>query len=133
MYHQVFKRNSFRLFINQIFFFLRVPTAGIEVLVNGKYHCLVRQTDNFFVGTGLGKFSTPLKVRLTAINGKQVETTIAEIKNDVSFPTSVQYKGMKCASKYADRYASWIKLFNNNNNNKLYFIIIIIIIIIMTH
>ncbi|KAL9952159.1 hypothetical protein ACROYT_G039372 [Oculina patagonica] len=77
----------------------KVPTAGIEVLVNGKYHCLARQTDNFFVGTGLGKFSTPLKVRLTAINGKQVETTISEIRNDVSFPTSVQYKGMKCTKK----------------------------------
>ncbi|KAL9952158.1 hypothetical protein ACROYT_G039371 [Oculina patagonica] len=76
----------------------KVPTAGIEVLVNGMYHCLTRQTDNFFVGMGLGKFPTPMKVRLTAITGEQVVTTIPEIKNDVSFPTSVQYKGINGGS-----------------------------------
>ena len=50
----------------------RIPTAGIEALVNGKYHCLTRQADNFFVGTGLDKFSVPLRVRLTAITSEQV-------------------------------------------------------------
>ncbi|XP_078352117.1 uncharacterized protein LOC144636790 [Oculina patagonica] len=77
----------------------KVPTAGMEVLVNNKYHCLTRQPDNFFVGMGLGKFSTPLKVRLTAITGERVKTTISEIKNDVSFPSSVQYKGIKGRKK----------------------------------
>ena len=83
-------------------FILRVPTAGIEALVNGKYHCLSRVTDNFFVGTGLGKFSVPLRVRLTAITGEQIEATIPDIRNDFSYPTSVQFKGFNCApgSKY---------------------------------
>ena len=79
--------------------FSRVPTAGIEVLVNGKYHCLTRVNDNFFVGTRLGKIPTPLRVRLTAITGEQVVTTISEIKNDFSFSSAVQYKGIKGGSK----------------------------------
>ncbi|KAJ7319183.1 hypothetical protein OS493_036471 [Desmophyllum pertusum] len=78
----------------------KVPTAGIEVMVKDKYHCLTRKPDNFFVGSGLGKFSTPLHVRLTAITGEQVETSIPDIKNDVSYPTNVQYKGINGGSKY---------------------------------
>jgi len=77
----------------------KVPTAGIEVIVKNKYHCLTRQSDNFFVGTNLGKFSTPLRVRLTSITGEQVETTIRQIKNGVSFPSGVQFKGIKSGSK----------------------------------
>ena len=71
----------------------------MEVEVNGKYHCLKRISDNFFIGTGLGKFSTPLRVRLTAITGEQVETTISEIRNDYSFSSSVQFKGIKGGRK----------------------------------
>jgi len=77
----------------------KVPTAGIEVIVKDKYHCLTRVSDNFFVGSGLGKFSIPLRVRLTSITGEQVDTTIGEIKNDVSFPSGVQFKGIKSGSK----------------------------------
>ena len=80
-----------------------MPTAGIEVIVKNKYHCLTRQSDNFFVGTNLGKFSTPLRVRLTSITGEQVETTIRQIKNDVSFPSGVQFKGIKSGSEYTGR------------------------------
>jgi len=76
-----------------------VPTAGIEVMVNKKYRCLTRQSDNFFVGVNFGKFSTPLRVRLTAITGEQVQTTIQKIKNDVSFPSRVQFKGIKSKSE----------------------------------
>jgi len=76
-----------------------VPTAGIEVIVKDKYHCLTRVSDNFFVGSGLGKFSIPLRVRLTSITGEQVDTTIGEIKNDVSFPSGVQFKGIKSGSE----------------------------------
>ncbi|KAJ7323483.1 hypothetical protein OS493_031408 [Desmophyllum pertusum] len=72
----------------------KVPTAGIEVKVKDKWHCLKRKPDNYFVGTGLGEFSTPLHVRLTAITGEQVETSIPEIKDNFSFPTSVQFKGI---------------------------------------
>jgi len=72
----------------------KVPTAGIEVLVNGKYHCLTRVNDNFFVGMGLGKFSVPLRVRLTAITGEQIDATIPEIRNDVSFPSGLQFSGI---------------------------------------
>lgn len=63
-------------------------------MVNGKYRCLSRVTDNFFVGMGLGKFSVPLRVRLTAITGEQIETVIPDIRNDFSFPSNVQFKGI---------------------------------------
>ena len=72
----------------------RINPAGIEALVNGKYRCLSRVTDNFFVGTGLGKFSFPLRVRLTAITGEQIETVIPDITNNFSFPSNVQFKGI---------------------------------------
>ena len=77
------------------FFCLRIPTAGMELLVNGMYHCMKRVSDNFFIASGLGKMGTPLSVRLTAINGYQVTTRIPEIKNDFDFPSKVQFKGIK--------------------------------------
>ena len=77
------------------FFCLRIPTAGMELLVNGRYHCMKRVSDNFFIASGLGKMETPLRVRLTAINGYQVTTRIPEIKNDFDFPSKVQFKGIK--------------------------------------
>ena len=77
------------------FFCLRIPTAGMELLVNGRYHCMKRVSDNFFIASGLGKMETPLSVRLTAINGYQVTTRIPEIKNDFDFPSKVQFKGIK--------------------------------------
>ena len=77
------------------FFCLRIPTAGMELLVNGRYHCMKRVSDNFFIASGLGKMETPLSVRLTAINGYQVTTRISEIKNDFEFPSKVQFKGIK--------------------------------------
>ena len=77
------------------FFCLRIPTAGMELLVNGRYHCMKRVSDNFFIASGLGKMGTPLSVRLTAINGYQVTTRIPEIRNDFDFPSKVQFKGIK--------------------------------------
>ncbi|XP_068731175.1 uncharacterized protein [Montipora capricornis] len=77
----------------------KIPTAGIEVLVRGKYHCLTRVPDNFFVGSGLGKLPVRLHVRLTAINGEQISVTIPDITNDISFPSEVQYRGINGASK----------------------------------
>ena len=38
------------------FFSLRIPTAGMELLVNGRYHCMKRVSDNFFIASGLGKW-----------------------------------------------------------------------------
>ena len=85
---------SCMLLIYQSVSFSRVPTAGIEIIVKYKSHCLTRHGDNFFVGTGFGKLSTPLRVRLTSITGEQVETTINKIENDVSLPSGVQFKGI---------------------------------------
>lgn len=73
----------------------KIPTAGMELLINGRYHCMKRVSDNFFIASGLGKMETPLSVRLTAINGYQVTTRIPEIKNDFDFPSKVQFKGIK--------------------------------------
>lgn len=90
--------SSFQFFSScrSVFFFcLRIPTAGMELLVNGRYHCMKRVSDNFFIASGLGKMETPLSVRLTAINGYQVTTRIPEIKNDFDFPSKVQFKGIK--------------------------------------
>lgn len=81
----------------------RVPTAGIEVLVRGKYHCLTRVNDNFFVGMGLGRLSVPLRVRLTAITGEQLHTTVPAIKNDVTFASEVQYQGINGASELSEK------------------------------
>ncbi|XP_029211694.2 uncharacterized protein LOC114975679 [Acropora millepora] len=75
----------------------KVPTAGIEVLVRGKYHCLTRVNDNFFVGMGLGRLSVPLRFRLTAITGEQLHASVPAIKNDVSFASEVQYQGINGA------------------------------------
>ena len=79
-----------------------MPTAGIEVIVKDKYHCLTRVSDNFFVGSNLGKFSTPLHVRLTSITGEQVKTVIQGIRNDVSIPSGVQFKGIKGESELTE-------------------------------
>ncbi|KAK2567534.1 C-type mannose receptor 2 [Acropora cervicornis] len=75
----------------------KVPTAGIEVLVRGKYYCLTRVNDNFFIGMGLGRLSIPLRVRLTAITGEQLHASVPAIKNDVSFASEVQYQGINGA------------------------------------
>ncbi|XP_032235845.1 uncharacterized protein LOC116617322 [Nematostella vectensis] len=72
-----------------------VPAAGVEALVGGRYHCLKRVSDNFFVGMGLGQFYFPLRVRLTSISGQQVETFVPEMKDDVSFPSGVRFGGIK--------------------------------------
>jgi len=82
-----------------ICFFSRVPTAGIEVFVKNKYHCLTRVSDNFFVGANLGKVSFPLRVRLTSITGEQVVAAIRELKNGVSLQSGVQFKGFRSGSK----------------------------------
>ena len=48
---------------------------------------------------GLGKFSVPLRVRLTAITGEQIDATIPEIRNDVSFPSGLQFSGINGGGK----------------------------------
>ena len=83
----------------------RVPTAGIEVLVRGKYHCLTRVNDNFFIGMGLGRLSVPLRFRLTAITGEQLHASVPAIKNDVSFASEVQYQGINGASELSEKYS----------------------------
>ena len=72
----------------------------MEVLVNNRFHCLTRVRDNFFVGMRLGRFQTPLRVRLTSVSGEQVEALIPDIKDDVSFPASVQFAGINGGGKF---------------------------------
>lgn len=43
---------------------------------------------------GLGKFSDPLRVRITTITGQQIPASIRKIINDVSFPSEVQFEGI---------------------------------------
>jgi expansin (peptidoglycan-binding protein) len=77
----------------------RIPTAGLEALIGGRFHCLKRSTDNFFVGMGLGRVNFPLRVRLTSISGEQVEAFIPDLKNDFSYPSNIQYSGIKVGGK----------------------------------
>lgn len=78
----------------------RVPVAGIEVLKNGKYSCLSRVNDNYFVGDRLGKVDLPMQVRLTAVNGEQRETIISSMKNDLDTLTDIQFTGYETGGKY---------------------------------
>lgn len=71
----------------------KIPTAGMEILVNGKYHCMKRASDNFYIASG--KTKTPLTIRLTAVNGQQVTTRIPEIRNNFDFTSWAQFKGFK--------------------------------------
>lgn len=74
----------------------KIPTAGLEVLQNGRYRCLNKVNDNYFesLGVGLAKVEFPLTVRVTSVSGQQLVSTIPEMKNDVSFPTNIQYSGI---------------------------------------
>ncbi|KAK3715060.1 hypothetical protein QZH41_012124, partial [Actinostola sp. cb2023] len=72
----------------------KIPTAGLEALIGGRFHCLKRSTDNFFVGMGLGRVDFPMRVRLTSISGQKLEAFIPDLKNDFSYPSSIQYSGI---------------------------------------
>lgn len=81
--------------------------AGIEVLKNGKYSCLKRVNDNYFVGDKLGKVDFPMQVRLTAVTGEQRETIIPTMKNDQDTLTDIQFTGNVFGGKYATSPFRW--------------------------
>ena len=67
--------------------------AGIEILKNGKYSCLKRTSDNYFVGDGLGKVAFPMTVRVTAVTGEQREAVLPSMQNDNNILSNVQFSG----------------------------------------
>ena len=67
--------------------------AGIEILKNGKYSCLKRTSDNYFVGDGLGKVDFPMTVRVTAVTGEQREAVLPSMQNDNNILSNVQFSG----------------------------------------
>lgn len=81
------------VFSNWSCFVTRVVTVGVEIFHNGKWICLPRSDDNFFLMGSRNGIKFPLRVRLTSISGEQVESTITELKNDVDIASSVQFSG----------------------------------------
>ena len=74
-------------------FVVRVVTVGVEIYHNGKWICLPRSDDNFFLMGSRNRINFPLRVRLTSVSGEQVESIITELKNDVDITSSVQFSG----------------------------------------
>ena len=73
--------------------FSRIPVAGMEILKNGRYACLVRNVDNFFNSDGVGKVDFPTTVRVTAVTGEQKEAVLISIENNNNILTDVQFSG----------------------------------------
>lgn len=71
----------------------RVVTVGLEIFQSGRWICLPRADDNFFLVGSPNKINFPLRVRLTSVSGEQVESTITELKNNVDLTSSVQFSG----------------------------------------
>ena len=68
-------------------------TVGLEILQNGRWICLQRTDDNYFLMGSPNRVQFPLRVRLTSVSGEQVETIITELKNDKDITSSVQFSG----------------------------------------
>ena len=71
----------------------------MEILKNGKYSCLKRTTDNYFVGDGLGKVDFPMTVRVTAVTGEQKEAVLPSMQNDNNILSNVQFSGFAAGGK----------------------------------
>jgi len=67
--------------------------------VTNDWYCLKKTDDNYFTSEGLGKVTFPIKARLTSITNEKLETTITTLKNDESFPSDVQFSGIKKRGK----------------------------------
>lgn len=74
-------------------FVTRVVIVGLEISHNGKWICLPRSDDNYFLLGSRNRIQFPLRVRLTSVSGEQVESMITELKNDVDITSSVQFSG----------------------------------------
>ena len=68
-------------------------TVGLEIFQSGRWICLPRTDDNFFLVGSPSKINFPLRVRLTSVSGEQVESAITELKNNVDLTSSVQFSG----------------------------------------
>ena len=66
----------------------------MEILINGKYSCLKRTTDNYFIADGdLGQVDFPMTVRVTAVTGEQREAVLPSMENDNNILSDVQFSG----------------------------------------
>ena len=81
----------------------RVPVAGMEILKNGKYSCLKRTTDNYFIGDKLGTVDFPMTVRVTAVTGEQKEAVLPSMQNDENILSDVQFSGFAAGGKLLHR------------------------------
>ena len=75
-------------------------TVGLEILQNGRWICLQRTDDNYFLMGSPNRVQFPLRVRLTSVSGEQVESTITELKNDKDITSSVQFSGFMKGEPY---------------------------------
>ena len=71
----------------------------MEILKNGKYSCLKRTSDNYFIGDGLGKVDFPMTVRVTAVTGEQREAVLPSMQNDNNILSTVQFSGFGAGGK----------------------------------
>jgi len=71
----------------------------MEILKNGKYSCLKRTGDNYFIGDGLGKVDFPMTVRVTAVTGEQREVVLPSMENDKNILSDVQFSGFAVGGK----------------------------------
>ncbi len=88
-----FSTRSCRLSGLSFLILARVVTVGLEISHNGKWICLPRTDDNYFLMGSRNRIQFPLQVRLTSVSGEQVESTITELKNGVDITSSVQFSG----------------------------------------
>ena len=63
------------------------------MLHNGKWVCLPKTEDNYFLLGSPNRVKFPLRVRLTSVSGEQLESTIGDLRNDVDIASSVQFSG----------------------------------------
>lgn len=75
----------------------------MEILKNGKYSCLKRTSDNYFVGDGLGQVDFPMTVRVTAVTGEQKEAVLPSMQNDNNILSNVQFSGFAAGGKLFSR------------------------------
>jgi len=75
----------------------------MEILKNGKYSCLKRTGDNYFIGDGLGTVDFPMTVRVTAVTGEQREAVLPSMENDNNILSDVQFSGFAAGGKLFSR------------------------------
>jgi len=70
----------------------RVPVQGVSLQVGSSFTAMSRSSDNFFILSSGGPFSTPLTIQVESIDGQQLTDTIASIGSDSQiFDGNVQF------------------------------------------